>query len=61
MFEGVLDDLVMLAVAVAIAAVVLVIILIGLYLWALRRGREVDAARMEQAEEQEYNDLISGP
>jgi cbb3-type cytochrome oxidase subunit 3 len=61
MLEGVLDDLVMLAIAVAIAAVVLVIILIGLYLWALRRGREVAAARMERAGEQEERDLISGP
>jgi hypothetical protein len=38
------DDLVLLAIVLAIASVIILALLVGLYVWALRRRRELDAA-----------------
>lgn len=44
---AVIDDLVLLAIVIAISAMVIVAFLIALYVWALRRQREMDSSNGE--------------
>ena len=44
---AVIDDLVLLAIVIAISAIVIVAFLIALYIWALRRQREMGPSNGE--------------
>ena len=41
------DDLVLLAIVIAIASIIIVAFLIALYIWALRRQREMETSDVE--------------
>lgn len=56
---SVVDDLVLLAVVVAVVAVGLVGLMLALYLWALKRRRELDEA--EEAEREKEGGKKSPP